>query len=361
MSAFYPNLVSTDSGRSMYGTDLSPNRKTCRDDHLESDLIPFALNTSYGDVNWHPSMKEVIWRNDDVVPVSTPGDGTYTLPIFGPTPDMAWAALRRGGTPQFIDTLDGFFPLNYNSMTQLQRSKSKCHSIDTWVTRYNENRGTYHIFVLWWSHISHFDSLFFVHSDESVEVSRDAAYQCNQARTVEINNILSVRHCSLIEYHNKFTYHLKHIGVPPTQWVCQLPLRASQYTQIIGVLSVNTTLVLILWRWRFLVLSLVAVSPTTVDYSPDFQPWDFKKTCNPRVSFVPQINSHASYRHRWWCINLKSYLLSLAQVDVLIFFSNPWSFFGSCPGGCQLASDNAIGIGGADSIPSTLCKNMRQF
>lgn len=41
--------------------------------------------------------------------------------------------------------------------------------------------------------------------------------------------------------------------------------------------------------------------------------------------------------------------------------SNPWSFFGSCPGGCQLASDNAIGIGGADSIPSTICKNMGQY
>ena len=74
----------------MCGTDTAPRPlKSCRDDYLESDIIPFALNTSYGDVNWHPSMKQVIWRNDDVVPMSTPGEGTYALPIFGPTPDVA--------------------------------------------------------------------------------------------------------------------------------------------------------------------------------------------------------------------------------------------------------------------------------
>ena len=48
-------------------------------------------------------MKQVIWRNDDVVPMSTPGEGTYALPIFGPTLDVAWAALRRGGTLHMIN------------------------------------------------------------------------------------------------------------------------------------------------------------------------------------------------------------------------------------------------------------------
>ena len=100
-----PDSTSIDCGRLTYKIDPSPKLLTLsRDDKLERDIIPFAVNTSYGDVNWHPSMKEVIWRKDNAVPVSTPGNGGYALPIFGPTPDVAWAALRRGGTDDFSIT-----------------------------------------------------------------------------------------------------------------------------------------------------------------------------------------------------------------------------------------------------------------
>ena len=63
--------------------------------------------------------------------------------------------------------------------------------------------------ISWYVRISHSTYQFFdsVHSDESVEVSRDAAYQCSQARTVEMNNILSVRLWPLIEDGDNVIHH----------------------------------------------------------------------------------------------------------------------------------------------------------
>ncbi|CAI5530159.1 unnamed protein product [Closterium sp. Naga37s-1] len=63
------------------------------DANLENEILPFALNTTFPDLNWYPAARSVFWRRDNMVPVSRPGTGSYALPIFRGQFDYIWTAL----------------------------------------------------------------------------------------------------------------------------------------------------------------------------------------------------------------------------------------------------------------------------
>ncbi|CAI5473213.1 unnamed protein product [Closterium sp. Yama58-4] len=63
------------------------------DDNIENEILSFAQNTTFPDLNWYPSSYSVFWRRDNLVSVATPGDGSYTLPLFPGRLEYVWAAL----------------------------------------------------------------------------------------------------------------------------------------------------------------------------------------------------------------------------------------------------------------------------
>ncbi|CAI5512779.1 unnamed protein product [Closterium sp. Naga37s-1] len=63
------------------------------DANLENEILSFARNTTFPDLNWYPAAQSVFWRRDNMVPVSRPGTGSYALPIFRGQFDYIWTAL----------------------------------------------------------------------------------------------------------------------------------------------------------------------------------------------------------------------------------------------------------------------------
>ncbi|CAI5530157.1 unnamed protein product [Closterium sp. Naga37s-1] len=63
------------------------------DDNIENEILAFAQNTTFPDLNWYPSSYSVFWRRDNLVSVATPGDGSYTLPLFPGRLEYVWSAL----------------------------------------------------------------------------------------------------------------------------------------------------------------------------------------------------------------------------------------------------------------------------
>lgn len=56
-----------------------------RDDlHLEGKVVPFARAHEFADITWYPSLHRVVYRKDDRVPVSVPGEGKNLQILFRP-------------------------------------------------------------------------------------------------------------------------------------------------------------------------------------------------------------------------------------------------------------------------------------
>ena len=71
---------------------LSPS-----DANLEDEILPFLASTSFPDLNWYPSARSVFWRKDNLVAAATPGNGSYTLPLFPARLQYVWELLAGMG------------------------------------------------------------------------------------------------------------------------------------------------------------------------------------------------------------------------------------------------------------------------
>lgn len=65
------------------------------DEELETRLFETAKYQEFGDIRWFPSLGQIMYRADNRVPLSTPGDGAYDL--FRPAPAQPVIAARAGG------------------------------------------------------------------------------------------------------------------------------------------------------------------------------------------------------------------------------------------------------------------------
>ena len=84
--------------------------KLMKDDDLEQRIVDFAKKTYYGDINWHPSQGQAIYRYDFKVPVSTPGEGVNDFTFFQPQNASVLRAKRNLGI--FLTALSySFFSL----------------------------------------------------------------------------------------------------------------------------------------------------------------------------------------------------------------------------------------------------------
>jgi FAD-dependent oxidoreductase len=55
-----------------------------RDLHFQYAVAPFARGHEFGDITWYPSLHQVVYRIDDRVPVSVPGEGKNLQILFRP-------------------------------------------------------------------------------------------------------------------------------------------------------------------------------------------------------------------------------------------------------------------------------------
>lgn len=64
---------------------------------FESAVASFAAKTEFGDVTWYPSQEKVIFRDDDRVPLSTPGAGINDFTGFREQPSFLITTTRIAG------------------------------------------------------------------------------------------------------------------------------------------------------------------------------------------------------------------------------------------------------------------------
>ncbi|KAI4328973.1 hypothetical protein L6164_021283 [Bauhinia variegata] len=67
---------------------------TKNDSDLGDEVASFGRKHEFADITWYPSQRKAVYRNDDRVPISTPGNGLYDFIPFRPTPSLALALIR---------------------------------------------------------------------------------------------------------------------------------------------------------------------------------------------------------------------------------------------------------------------------
>jgi len=69
-----------------------------RDDFdLERGILLFGLEHEFADVTWYPAQRKAIYRVDDRVSVTTPGDGVNDFTGFRPILSVLLATAREAG------------------------------------------------------------------------------------------------------------------------------------------------------------------------------------------------------------------------------------------------------------------------
>lgn len=72
------------------------------DSSFEDDFMDLAKKHEFADISWFPSQKKAIYRIDDRVPMSTPGEGVNDFIGFQSTATLTSTAVRASGTISFL-------------------------------------------------------------------------------------------------------------------------------------------------------------------------------------------------------------------------------------------------------------------
>eukprot|EP00850_Spirogloea_muscicola_P009724 SM000055S18258 [mRNA] locus=s55:381988:386023:- [translate_table: standard] len=64
------------------------------DTSLEDTVLDFASSYTYANLNWWPALSTVFFQEDSRVLIETPGNDSYTFPVYAPLPDLEWEAVR---------------------------------------------------------------------------------------------------------------------------------------------------------------------------------------------------------------------------------------------------------------------------
>ncbi|KAG9139023.1 hypothetical protein Leryth_023942 [Lithospermum erythrorhizon] len=67
------------------------------DDDFEHEFMDLAKRHEFADIQWYPSRHTVVYRNDDRVPINTPGDGVNDFLGFQPNSVLVSQSLRATG------------------------------------------------------------------------------------------------------------------------------------------------------------------------------------------------------------------------------------------------------------------------
>eukprot|EP00850_Spirogloea_muscicola_P016778 SM000139S00095 [mRNA] locus=s139:178875:182905:+ [translate_table: standard] len=61
---------------------------------MEDTVLDFASSYAFASLNWWPALNTVFFEEDSRVPIETPGNDSYTFPVYAPLPDLEWEAVR---------------------------------------------------------------------------------------------------------------------------------------------------------------------------------------------------------------------------------------------------------------------------
>ncbi|TVU43637.1 hypothetical protein EJB05_10123, partial [Eragrostis curvula] len=92
------------------------------DSDMAQKLVPCGRLHEFGDVTWLPQQGKAIYREDDRVDVSTPGNGLNDYLGFRPQPTAELIAVRLSGTVTFSTPL--YFPSESTCVAASQRVSS---------------------------------------------------------------------------------------------------------------------------------------------------------------------------------------------------------------------------------------------
>lgn len=74
-----------------------------RDDlGFQGAVVPFARGHEFGDITWYPSLQRVVYRIDDRVSVSVPGEGKNLQILFRPQTVQTIVQSRQIGNPTWV-------------------------------------------------------------------------------------------------------------------------------------------------------------------------------------------------------------------------------------------------------------------